>query len=93
MLRSVTHGQLTALLSKLGFKSRVIDDHSVVYEHKPSDSLFFLPNCPPDTPARPGDYGHIRSGLDWRGLMSRDEFEEHFALLFAETHRARTKQA
>lgn len=92
MLRSVTYGQLNDLLVGLGF-SRAVVEGTVGYKHKPSGGFFVLHDRPPDTPAREGDYVHIRSQLDWRGLMTRDEFEEHFALLFAKTHEARTKQA
>jgi hypothetical protein len=91
MLRSVTYGQLNDLLVSLGFRRSVVDG-TVGYKHK-SGSFFVLHDRPPDTPARPGDYGHIQVQLDGWGLMSRDEFEEHFALLFADTHRSRTKQA
>lgn len=92
MLRSVTYGQLNDLLVSLGFTRSVVEG-TVGYRHKPSGAFFVLHDRPPGTPARAGDYGHIRFQLDQRGLMSRDAFEEHFALLFADTHRARTKQA
>jgi hypothetical protein len=93
MLRPITHGHLTALLTELGYTSRVIDRHNVVYEHKPTGSLFFLPNIPPHTPAREGDYVHIRSQLDGWGLMERDDFEMYFARLAVAADRSRTKQA
>jgi hypothetical protein len=92
MLRSVTYGQLNDLLLGLGFTRGVVDG-VVGYKHKATGSFFQLHDLPPDTPARESDYAHIRSGLYWQGLMERDEFEEHFALLFAKTHSARTKQA
>lgn len=93
MLKPVTHGHLLTLLNELGYTSRVIDRHNVVYEHKSTGSLIFLPNCPPDTPAREGDYIQMRSQLDGRGLMERDDFEMYFARLAVAADRSRTKQA
>jgi hypothetical protein len=93
MLKPVTHGHLLALLSELGFRSKVIDKHNVVYEHKPSGSVIFLPNNPPETPAREVDYMQMRSQFDWRGLMERDDFEMYFARLAVAAERSRTKQA
>jgi hypothetical protein len=79
--KPITYGQLADFLTELGFKPRVYDEHRVVYYHKPSDSLFVLPNCPPKTPAEEKHVGHVRFQLDWRGLLEPADFDAHFAKL------------
>lgn len=74
----VTYGQLTGLLTGLGFRPKVLDEHRVAYYHKPSESLFILHNRRPDMPARASDLNHVRFQLHWRGLMDEAEFDAHF---------------
>ena len=78
-IRTISYGQLAALLTGLGFERRVLDEHRVGYRHPPTGSFLMLPNSPPDTPARESDYFHVRSLLDWQGLMERKEFDARFA--------------
>jgi hypothetical protein len=77
--RPVTYADLAALLAGLGFRSKVIDEHRVLYTDKRTDSLFVLPNRPPETIARDKDVGHVRFQLHWRGLMAEDDFDRRFA--------------
>jgi len=79
----MTLGQLTTLLADMGFEHKVFDEHRVGYRHKSSGSFFVLPNRPPETRARESDYLHVRSQLDWLGLMEKADFDTHFAQLTA----------
>lgn len=75
---SVTYGQLTGLLTGLGFRPKLLDEYRVAYFHKPSGSLFLLHNRPPNTPARESDLNHVRFQLHWRGLMEEADFDSYF---------------
>ena len=71
----VPFARLRALLLDLGFVERVIDGNSLGFYEAESDTVFVFRLYRPQDRVSMTDLAGVRSQLDWRGLLSREEFD------------------
>lgn len=71
----ITFATLRSFLEELGFSERKGNGSSIIFEHKPSQTVLFFRIYQSLEKVDQTDLVVVRRFLDEKGLMERDEFE------------------
>ena len=66
---------LRKVLLDLGFAERVIEGKYLAFYHRESDTIFPFRMYRAQDKVSMADIVSVRSQLDWRGLMDKEEFD------------------
>lgn len=69
----ISYQDLDVFLHDLGFRRQVVEQHRLVYEHPPSETLIVLADRDKSEPVREADVMSIEKQLMDRGLASQTE--------------------
>jgi hypothetical protein len=72
----IPFARLRSLLLQLGFVERVIDGTHLAFLHADSDTFFTFRLYRPQDKVSMMDLAGVRSQLDWRGLLSREAYDD-----------------